>query len=555
MAIKKIKGTSAKDLLEGKNGPELILGLGGNDKLYGNGGDDRLDGGDGNDFLDGGLGNDTMVGGAGNDVFIVGEAGDKVSEKTGGGSDTVRSSISIVLSNAVEKLLLLGESDLDGTGNGLNNTLTGNSGDNTLDGLAGADRMAGKSGDDIYVFDDAGDRATEEADQGTDTILSSVSLVLADNLENLTLTATGDLSATGNSEQNKLTGNDGDNALDGGQGIDWMLGGFGNDSYFVDNSADKITELSDQGTDSVTSSVNFVLSANIETLTLAEGGAINGTGNAIANVINGNAAINKLYADDIVGDAIGGDDQLFGNGGNDTLYSGDGSNTLDGGDGTGDVADYSLFATAVTVAFDSFSFEVTKSAGGVDTLIDIEDARGGSGDDIFDISFSGNFYGGSGSDTMSDSIGGDALFGTLFGDGGNDTLTAGEDGGNLDGGADDDMLVALSVATVKISMTGGSGSDRFGLGANSDGSGGLLVDGTLAASVKIKDFVDGTDLLVFNAFGTVDTAQEWYDLLWSSNTIEDETDGLHIGADGGAGEALIMGLTVSTFSVDDIVVV
>ncbi len=227
---------------------------------------------------------------------------------------------------------------------------------------------------------------------------------------------------------------------------------------------------------------------------------------------------------------------------------------IDGGDGTGDIADYTLFSTSVTVTFDSFTAEVVKSAGGTDTLIDIEGVRGGTGNDTFEVSYAGHFYGGAGDDPMSDGGEGDGIYATLHGDGGNDTLSAGADGGSLDGGADDDTLFALATTTLAIKMTGGAGADKFGLGANTNGSGGANADGTLAASVEVRDFVDGTDHLVFAAFGSVDTAQEWYDLLVANNTVEDETDGLHIGSDAG-GDALIMGLTVATFSVDDIAVV
>jgi len=554
MALKKIKGTEGRDTLTGGHVAELILGLGGNDKLYGNGGNDRLEGGDGNDLLDGGLGADTMIGGLGNDTFFVDRVGDKVIETAGQGNDVVKASLSYVLAGNVEKLELMGIGNFSGTGNTFGNALTGNAGDNALDGLAGADTMTGKAGDDTYTFDNSGDKAVEAANGGADTVVSSVDIVLAANLENLTLTGTGDLAGTGNSGKNTLTGNSGNNALDGGSGIDWMLGGDGNDSYMVDNAADKITELDSQGTDDVSASASYVLSANIENLVLTGGGNINGTGNALANIITGNSGANKLYADNTVGDGIGGDDQLIGNGGNDTLYSGDGSNTLDGGAGTSDIADYTLFSTAVTVTFDSFTSDVTKSAGGADTLINVEGARGGSAADTFAVSFSGNFYGGAGNDDMSDGTDGDAIFSTLFGDGGNDTLSAGVDGGNLNGGADEDMLLASVSATGQILMTGGKGADQFGIGANFNGSGGALADGTVAATVEIKDFVDGTDHLVFNAFGSVTTAEDWYNLLTANNDVADETDGLNIGVDGG-GSVLIMGLTVATFSADDILII
>jgi Ca2+-binding RTX toxin-like protein len=553
IAMKKIKGTSGNDILTGKAIPELIMGLGGNDRLYGNGGNDRLEGGTGNDTLDGGIGADQLVGSDGNDTYYVDDAGDVITEKSGEGNDRVFASVSHTLESEVEKLALTGIADIDATGNELGNVLTGNSGANILDGLGGDDTMTGKDGDDTYVVDSANDKVVEKSGEGSDTVQAAISYELGNNVENLTLTGTGDIDGTGNSAQNVITGNDGANVLDGAGGIDWMLGGGGDDSYVVDNAGDKITELDGGGTDSVTATANYVLSAFVDNLTLGGSSAINGTGNDLANVITGNGAANKLYADDVVGDDTGGGDQLIGGGGNDTLYSGDGSNTLDGGDGTGDVADYTLFSASVTVTFETFDMSVTKSDGGTDTLTGIEIVRGGTGADIFDVSYATSFYGGGGDDDMHDSIEGDGIYGTLYGQGGADTLTAGADGGKLDGGADGDTLVALVVATASIQMTGGSGADQFDIGTNYDGSGGALADGTVAASVEITDFVDGTDKLVFHAFGSVDTAQEWFDLLWAENTIEDETDGLHIGSDAG-GSSLVMGLTVATFDVSDIVV-
>jgi Ca2+-binding RTX toxin-like protein len=271
--------------------------------------------------------------------------------------------------------------------------------------------------------------------------------------------------------------------------------------------------------------------------------AINGKGNAIANIITGNGAANMLYADNVVGDSTGGDDQLIGGGGNDTLFSGDGTNTLDGGDGAADLADYSAFSTALTISFDTFTAEVIKTAGGYDLLSNVENVRGSSAGDAFNISIAGKFYGGAGDDIMGDSNDGDGLRGTLYGEAGNDELSAGTDGGVLDGGADDDTLWAYGPSTKKINMTGGTGADQFGLAVNADG--------TLSAPVEIKDFVDGTDHLVFQAVGSVDTAAEWFTLLTTANDVVDETDGLNIGSDAGS-SALIMGLTEATFTVDDI---
>jgi Ca2+-binding RTX toxin-like protein len=94
MAI--INGTSANDTLTGTSA---------NDQIYGHGGDDTMSGGGGHDLLDGGTGADTMTGGSGNDTYIVDDAGDVVIESSGGGTDTVKISLSTyTLSSNVENL-------------------------------------------------------------------------------------------------------------------------------------------------------------------------------------------------------------------------------------------------------------------------------------------------------------------------------------------------------------------------------------------------------------------------------------------------------------------
>jgi Ca2+-binding RTX toxin-like protein len=188
-----------------------------------------LTGGSGVDYLDGRAGADTMAGGLGNDIYVVDQTGDIVTEKAGEGTDTVRSGIDYSLGSNVEGLELQGEAR-SGTGNALANTVTGNLWDNTLDGGAGADKLIGGAGDDIYVVDAAGDVVTELANEGTDLVRASLSWTLGAHTENLTLTGTAALMATGNALANLLTGNTGANMLDGGIGADTLIGGAGSDT-------------------------------------------------------------------------------------------------------------------------------------------------------------------------------------------------------------------------------------------------------------------------------------------------------------------------------------
>ena len=79
------------------------------------------------------------------------------------------------------------------------------------------------------------------------------------------------------------------------EGADIMAGGAGNDTYMVDDTGDVVTELADEGTDTVQSYLaNYTLGANVENLTLTGSAALNGTGNAQANVLSGNAGNNIL---------------------------------------------------------------------------------------------------------------------------------------------------------------------------------------------------------------------------------------------------------------------
>ena len=253
-----------------------------------------LTGNSGVNVLDGGAGIDSMAGGAGNDTYVVDNVGDVVTEATGAGTDTVQSLVTYVLGSDIENLTLTGSAAINGTGNALNNTLTGNTGNNTLNGGAGGDAMSGGAGNDTYVVDHVSDTVTESASAGTDVVQSAVTFTLGANLENLTLTGTAAINGTGNTLANVLVGNSGANVLSGGTGADAMSGGAGDDTYVVDAAGDVVTELANEGTDTVQSAITYTLSSNAENLTLAGTTAINGTGNALDNILTGNSGTNVL---------------------------------------------------------------------------------------------------------------------------------------------------------------------------------------------------------------------------------------------------------------------
>ncbi|HBH73556.1 MAG TPA: hypothetical protein DDY43_08970 [Synechococcales bacterium UBA10510] len=257
-------GNSLNNLISGNSGNNSLNGGDGNDTLNGGAGNDSLNGGAGNDTLDGGDGINSLTGGAGDDSYIVDSSTDLITEAAGEGTDTVNASVSFSLAaianveNLTLNLNLNGSSNINGTGNSLNNLIRGNGGNNSLNGGAGndtfngsdgIDSLTGGAGDDSYIVDSSTDLITEAAGEGTDTVRASVSFSLAGiaNLENLSLTGSTNINGTGNSLNNLLSGNSGNNSLNGGAGNDSLTGGAGNDS--LDGGAGADSLIGGGGTD------------------------------------------------------------------------------------------------------------------------------------------------------------------------------------------------------------------------------------------------------------------------------------------------------------------
>jgi Ca2+-binding RTX toxin-like protein len=264
-----------------------------------------ITGGAGNDTLTGGTnitGNDTLVGGAGDDIYVVSNASDVVTELAGAGTDTVKTALtSFTLAANVENLTYTGAAAFTGIGNTLSNVIIGGVGADTLNdgGVGAVDTLIGGAGNDTYIVSNAGDVITENANGGTDTVKTTLaSYTLGANLENLTYTGGGSFTGTGNTLANTITGGAGADILDGGAnnaGVDTMIGGAGNDTYFVRNAGDVVTETAGNGTDTVMSAINsYTLGTNLENLTFIGSGSFIGTGNTQANVMTASSAIGQL---------------------------------------------------------------------------------------------------------------------------------------------------------------------------------------------------------------------------------------------------------------------
>ncbi|HEV2867385.1 MAG TPA: M10 family metallopeptidase C-terminal domain-containing protein, partial [Allosphingosinicella sp.] len=119
--------------------------------------------------------------------------------------------------------------------------LVGGRGRDLLDGGGGADRMDGGTSADIYIVNHRGDVVIERPFSGIDTVKSSVSFRLGDNVENLVLTGTANLTGRGNSVANEIAGNRSDNVLVGFEGDDVISGGAGNDRIYGGSGQDKLS--------------------------------------------------------------------------------------------------------------------------------------------------------------------------------------------------------------------------------------------------------------------------------------------------------------------------
>jgi Ca2+-binding RTX toxin-like protein len=187
-----------------------------------------------------------------------------------------------------------------------------NGGNDTLDGGLGSDHMEGGKGNDTYFVDNDNDTLLENTNEGTDIVNSSVTYTLGAHLENLTLSGSEAIDATGNELNNILRGNRAANTLIGGEGDDYLEGGLGNDileggsgnDIILTNTTARIAKDTEKS-----SNENFVHA---------------GEGN---DRVYGSNAYDHIYGD-------GDDDILYGNGADDYIEGNDGNDILVGGLGS-----------------------------------------------------------------------------------------------------------------------------------------------------------------------------------------------------------------------------
>ncbi|BDA82937.1 hypothetical protein Sa4125_04790 [Aureimonas sp. SA4125] len=358
------------------------------DTIYGLGGNDSIDGGGGADRMEGGIGNDTYYVETWSDNGFAADD-DRAIEAVSAGVDQVFASVSYRLDENVENLTLTGAAR-EGWGNTLSNILTGNAlansldggdgndqlfggdgadtlfggagtdllygqagtdllfggfGGDVLDGGADADRMTGGDGNDSYYVETWSndgistndDEVVEAPNGGIDLVSTSVTYVLASEVERLLLTGTAAIDGSGNELANTITGNGGANRLFGLDGNDTIDGAAGNDIIDGGNGNDVLG--GGDGDDEI-------------------------FGGAAPDTLNGGAGADRLYGGDS-------NDTILGAAGDDLVVGGKGKDILTGGLD----ADTFVFAFGDTSTNPGFSDIITDFSGGFD-MIDIDTFAG-----------------------------------------------------------------------------------------------------------------------------------------------------------------------------------
>ncbi|MEM7530400.1 MAG: calcium-binding protein [Pseudomonadota bacterium] len=500
----------------------------GDDYVDGGAGNDRMDGGSGDDQIYGRSGDDTLTGGEGDDLLVPGTGYDIV--EGGAGIDTVnytqdgsQAGWTVTLEQAI---------DAEGVRRGMA-FLTGGA---EADLLYDIENVSGSAGDDVIIG------------SGLDNVLR------------------------GYGGNDHIVGGDGNDTIAGGNGVDTLEGGSGRDTVDFRNDSAAVTVILIWGVSS-------------------------SAGNPGETLVSFEHAIGSHYDDTMYGDNGSnrleggfGDDYIVGLDGNDYLYGGRDNDTLDGGEGrdrlTGDegddtligdvknserlnggsgrdTADYSADTNGVSVLLDNIDTpgSVDGEVKGVwfpngpdepgkvwiDTLTDIENVTGGTGDDfIFGTTHrAGNVLRGGGGDDEIIGAGGND---TIFGEDGNDTIHVGFGDTEIDGGDGLDHLfytdlerglaidLAVGSATFRDDLgdrkqdvirdieevtgtrgddfiVGSSGADTLNGGEGDDtivgGDGDDVIAGGAGLDRIIYNESDGDDLVYFNAEEDVLDLTSW----------------------------------------------
>jgi Ca2+-binding RTX toxin-like protein len=472
--IENIRGSYGDDTLTGTQGANRLDGYGGNDTLNGLGGDDTLFGGDGADTLNAEAGNDRLIGDAGG---LPGDTQVWADTFNGGsGVDTAsyaghRYAVSVTLDGAPN----------DGRKGPCEPAC--NEGDNVMPdvenliGTPGDDSLVGSASDNVLDGDGSGGPGVDMLRGGGGTDVVTYALRTSGVHADLGVPGAGEDSIA---EVEGLIGGSGDDVLVGTDGANLLNGGPGNDSLDGRLGADTLVggpgphDLADYCGRSKPLSVSLDGAAND-----GESGEGDNAGADVEDILGGS-----------------GSDTLTGNGSANRFDGGAGADTIRGGAGE-DTVDYSSRAGSVGIYLDGTSTSGNSADGpgaARDRVAtDVEDAVGGTVDDVL--------VGNAGPNVLDGSYGDDLLDGGLGPD-------------VLNGGGDDDVVdyslrrtgVLVNINAERDSGNAGDGpaGARDLVSYDIEGIVGGPGNDTLLGSGKDNVFLGGPGADRFSGFGGSD---------------------------------------------------
>ncbi|MFN7305277.1 MAG: beta strand repeat-containing protein, partial [Alphaproteobacteria bacterium] len=425
-----LSGSAGADTIDMLAGNDSYLGLDGNDSILGNTGNDTLSGGNGADTLNGGTGNDSLDAGAGNDLLSYGDASGAVTVNlaagtAGASADSIAGFESAQGSGFADSLL--GDSGANGLhGEAGTDTLSGQGGADTIYGGAGADSISGGDGDD-RIYGEAGNDTIDLGAGTNDRVLYSHTGGPA-----ITATITNDGSSSGVNRAT-VTSSDGTDSI---QGFEILVGSGVGDQITVNSAATTNAGLfvfGNGGNDTIISNIT-------DNAVFADyNSPISTTTSIVVDLTSGTASDGQGGTDSLVGirgvSATSFDDTLLGSAGNDRFRAWQGNDSIDGRGGSEDIVDYQSNSSAQAISVNLAAGRAGDGFGGTDTLVGIEQVRGGSGND------------------------------TIIGDGGDNLVRGNSGSDSLDGGAGFDIADYsnnTSGQAISVNLTAGRASDGLG---------------------------------------------------------------------------------------------
>ncbi|WP_020184394.1 calcium-binding protein [Methylopila sp. 73B] len=310
-----------------------------------------------------------------------------------------------------------------------------------------------------------------------------------------------------------LTGTSGDDILGVlGDGAQTMVGGLGDDSYYIDDAGDVVTENGDEGSDTIYTLVDYTLPANVEKIVGLGSTGLILTGNEFDNSLIGGSGGDTLYG-------LDGDDVLNGRGGVDTMVG-----------GLGDDAYVVNKSSDVVIEAEGEGVDTVYASVGYRLSDNVENLVVRSSDGLFvkGNALDNSMVGGDGADTLASYDGNDRLDGRagadrMAGGSGDDVYVVDNAGDVVIEGADDgydavyttvdyalannvERLVGRGSAGLTLTgnaldnaISGGSGDDRLSGGDGADrisgGAGSDILIGGAGNDILIGG--DGADTFVF----------------------------------------------------------